>query len=272
MKRGIGMKKIALIGCGALGSIVAKGIVKHLSDSYTLTGVLDVVPESAEKLAAAVHTRACRSLEELLAGGPELVLEVAGIAAVRAHGVNVLNAGRDLLIISIGSLADAELKARLENAARANDRKIYLVNGALGGLDIMQTMAMMGPTKAAIESSKAPRSLNGAPYLGGRELPADEETLAFSGSVTDAIAGFPKNVNVAVAACLASQCPDIAVSIRSVPGLKENQHSVHLENALVTADITIRSRPDPENPKSSVSAAWSVIALLKNLASPVFIY
>lgn len=266
------MKKIALIGCGALGTIVARGVTEQLSDSYQLTGVLDVFPEAAEKLAQAVYTKACRSLDELLAGGPELVLEVAGIAAVRAHGVNVLNAGRDLLIISIGSMADAELKARLENAARANNRTIYLVNGALGGLDLMQTMAMMGPTKASIESSKAPKSLNGAPYLKGRELPEDEEAKIFTGSVTDAINGFPKNVNVAVAACLASQCPDIAVSIRSVPGLKENQHSVHLENALVTADITIRSRPDPENPKSSTSAAWSVIALLKNLASPVFIY
>ena len=266
------MRKIALIGCGALGTIVAKGVVERLSDDYELTGVLDVFPEAANKLAQTVRTKSCRSLEELLADGPELVLEVAGIAAVRAYGVKVLEAGRDLLIISIGSMADAGLKAQLENAARANSRKIYLVNGALGGLDIMQTMAMMGPTKAAIESSKAPRSLNGAPYLAGRELPADEETLAFSGSVTDAIAGFPKNVNVAVAACLASQCPSIGVSIRSVPGMKENQHSVHLENALVTADITIRSRPDPENPKSSTSAAWSVIALLKNLASPVFIY
>jgi aspartate dehydrogenase len=266
------MKKIALIGCGALGTIVARGVTEQLSDSYQLTGVLDVFPEAAEKLAQAIHTKACRSLDELLADGPELVLEVAGIAAVKAHGVKVLNASRDLLIISIGSLADAGLKAQLEEAARANGRRIYLVNGALGGLDIMQTMAMMGPTKTAIVSSKAPKSLNGAPYLAGKELPADAETLAFSGNVTDAITGFPKNVNVAVAACLASQCPDIAVSIRSVPGLKENQHSVHLENALVTADITIRSRPDPENPKSSTSAAWSVIALLKNLASPVFIY
>ena len=266
------MKKIALIGCGALGSIVAHGIVEQLADNYTLTGVLDVIPEAVEKLAQAVHVKACHSLEELIAGDPELVLEVAGIPAVRAHGLNVLNSGRDLLIISIGSLADTELKNQLVSAAKANGRKIYLVNGALGGLDIMQTMAMMGPTKASIESSKSPKSLNGAPYLNGKELPIDKETKAFVGSVTDAIAGFPKNVNVAVAACLASQCPEIAVSIKSVPGLKENQHSVHLENTLVTADITIRSRPDPENPKSSTSAAWSVIALLKNLASPVFIY
>ena len=35
------------------------------------------------------------------------------------------------------------------------------------------------------------------------------------------------------------------------------------------AIIEISSKIDPKNPKSSVTAAWSVAALLKNLASPV---
>ena len=266
------MKKVALIGCGALGSIAARGIAEKLPGLCRVTGVMDLSREAAEKLASQVHARACASLQELLADDPEIVIEAAGIGVVRAMGAEVLRSGRDLLMLSIGAMADAALKAELEQAAVESGRKIYLVNGALGGLDVMQTMSLMGPTKTAIESAKAPRSLNGAPGLQGKELPEDRETVAFTGNVTDAINGFPKNVNVAVAACIASQCPDITVSIKSVPGQRENCHCVHLENALVTADISIRSRPDPENPRSSTSAAWSVVALLKNLTSPVFIY
>lgn len=136
----------------------------------------------------------------------------------------------------------------------------------------MQIFALMGDSKVSIESTKAPRSLNGAPYLAGRELSEQEEELVFCGNVKDAIGGFPKNVNVAVATSLASDNPDTEVRIRSVPGRTENSHSITLEGAHMKAEIKVCSTPDPLNPKSSVSAAWSVVALLKNLASPVFFY
>ena len=42
-----------------------------------------------------------------------------------------------------------------------------------------------------------------------------------------------------------------------------------MENEKAKAVVEITSKPDPKNPKSSVTAAWSVAALLKNLADPV---
>ena len=38
------------------------------------------------------------------------------------------------------------------------------------------------------------------------------------------------------------------------------------------AELSIASKPDPANPKSSTSAAWSVIALLRNLVSDVVFF
>ena len=99
-----------------------------------------------------------------------------------------------------------------------------------------------------------------------------EEELVFCGGVQDAISGFPKNVNVAVATALASDNPNTEVRIRSVPGRAENSYSITIEGEHMKAEIKVTSTPDPVNPKSSVSAAWSVVALLKNLASPVFFY
>lgn len=266
------MKRVAVIGCGALGSILARNFHRVLGDSYALCGLLANHYEHAEALGAEVGAPACRDLPELLAQKPDLVVEIAGGSAVRQHGEGVLRAGCSLVVVSIGALADAGLKAGLEAAARETGAMIYLVNGAIGGLDLMQTMALMGGASAAIESSKAPRSLNGAPGLGGRELPADREEIAFSGSVEQAIAGFPKNVNVAVATALASGCPDTRVSVRSVPGIAENRHAIRLESPVLSAEITVRARPDPENPRSSTATAWSVLALLKNLAGPIFMY
>ncbi len=48
---------------------------------------------------------------------PRLIAEVAGQSAVAEHGERVLRAGIDLLVISVGALADPALLARLESAA-----------------------------------------------------------------------------------------------------------------------------------------------------------
>lgn len=59
------------------------------------------------------------------------------------------------------------------------------------------------------------------------------------------------------------------VVIRSVPGMKSNRHSIRLEGDTVSVLVDIESKPSPENPKSSTLAAWSVISLLKRMASPI---
>ena len=46
-------------------------------------------------------------------------------------------------------------------------------------------------------------------------------------------------------------------------------HAITCQNDCVKAEITITSKPDPVNPKSSIVTAWSVVAMLRNLASPV---
>ena len=128
----------------------------------------------------------------------------------------------------------------------------------------------MGDATGIIENFKAPRSLNGAPYLNGEDLPKDEERLVFSGNAIEAIAGFPKNVNVAVASALTSVGTEqMKVEITSIPGLEDNIHKITVQNGAAKAVLEVSSTPDPVNPKSSIVTAWSVVALLKQLASPV---
>lgn len=127
------------------------------------------------------------------------------------------------------ALADRATKDRLHRAAEDLGTHIYVVSGAIGGLDVMQTMAIMGLCKASIDNIKPCGSLNGAPYLKGIPLPEDRETLVFDGPVEDAIRGFPKNVNVAVATALASDCPNTRVTIQSSPDAARNCHQICLQ-------------------------------------------
>lgn len=264
------MRRIAVIGAGALSKIFCQQVQKQLSKQYQITAIMSRNIEHADSLAQTISALPCTAIDQLLSTKPDIVVEFASRDAVVEYGETILKAGSDLVVISVGALSNQALKNRLETAAKDANRKIYVPNGAVGGLDLMQTFAAMGPCKVEIQNTKAPKSLSGAPYLKDKVLSDTEAETLFEGNVSTAINGFPKNVNVAVASALASESIDTAiVRVRSDPETTKNTHSIRLTNDLMQAQLTISSRPDPANPKSSTSTAYSVVALLKNLVSPI---
>lgn len=277
-------KKVAVIGCGALGSLVAEGIAFDLKERWELEGVFARTASRAEALASRCGCAAFRSVEELLGPRPDIVVEAAGGDAARQYAEAVLRAGASLILLSGGVLADEEFACRLREAAEQGGSVLHVASGAIGGFDLMRTLAFRERQLALrgqkalpgqelstrVDNYKAPGSLNGAPFLDGNPLPDDRRVEVFSGSARDAIAGFPKNVNVAVAAASASAGMErTVVTITSDPALTENTHRILVEGFGVRADMSFASRPDPENPRSSTMTAWSVLALLDELSSPV---
>lgn len=266
------MRTISVIGSGALASIFAKELKHLLSDDYEIRYVFSKTLSHAQALADVVGAKATDRFEDLLENPSDFVVEFAGIGALKAYAKDVLSHNMNLVMASAGALADERFKADLQTTAKTHNVKLYVAGGAIGGLDLMQTFALMGKCETMIESTKAPKSLNCAPYLAGRTLSETDIEKVFEGGVKEAIAGFPKNVNVAVTASAASDNPATTVKLVSTPGVSTNTHTITLKNELMTATIQIASKPDPQNPKSSISTAWSVLALLKNLASPVVYY
>lgn len=264
------MKKAAIIGFGALGHILAQNWATYLGNSYELTGILEKYTEKAREVLSRFGYHYYESVEELLLDKPDYVIELAGIGAVREYGVKILEHGCNLIVTSVGALADDGLKQKMEITARRYSCRILVTSGAVGGFDVLQTIALMGNAHGRIDNFKAPVSLNGAPYLNGRLLSEVEEEVIFDGTAREAIQGFPQNVNVAIGSGLASVGLDeMQVTIQSKPGLRDNVHRIQVENDSVRATIEIASKPDPVNPKSSVMTAWSVIALLRNLEAAI---
>ncbi len=261
------MKRAAVIGCGALGTILVTNFAR--AAGWTLTGVMARTKAHAEALAANAGCRAATTLEELLADKPDLVVEIAGIGAAKAYGEAVLEAGCDFVLVSAGALADADWKARMTETALRTGRRIHVASGAIGGFDVLRTAALMGVEEATFESTKSPKSLSGAPGLMGVELPADRETLAFEGGVEEAVRGFPKNINVAAATASAADAPNVRVRLVARPGLTVNTHHIDVKAGEMHCELFFHSAYDPKNPRSSTSTAWSVLALLKNLESPI---
>lgn len=103
----------------------------------------------------------------------------------------ILEAGADLIISSVGALDDEKFRDHLVRVARQYERKIYITSGAIGGMDLMETYAVVGNPKVQIESIKPPESYIGTPYMEGKTVSETEEQLIFDGNVHDAIRGLP---------------------------------------------------------------------------------
>ena len=263
--------KFGIVGCGFLGNIVADAWKNGLLEDYELVGVTSRTAASAEKTAAALGCKACASLEELLTLQPEYIVETASVEAVRAMAVPVLKKGIHLVVISIGAFADLDFYAQVQQAAREGGAKVHLASGAIGGFDVLQTVSLMAqaqqlPETAGIETHTGAKGFRNTPVWADHLLTDTEKTTVFTGNAKQAIATFPRRVNVAVATSLATTGPEsTGVTMHSVPGWVGDDHRITAEIEGVKAVVDICS-------STSAIAGWSVVALLRNLASPVCFY
>ncbi len=261
-------KKLALVGCGFLGNIIADACVSGLLEGYTLIGAYSRTAEKTEAVAQKTGCKACASLDELLALAPDYVAETASVQMAKEMAVPVLTSGANLVLLSIGALADAAFREAVEQAARVNNAKVHIASGAVGGFDVLRTVTLMAEAQklnetAGIVTHKGPQSLQNTPVFAEKLLTDTEESCVLSGTAAEAIAVLPTKVNVAVAASLATTGPDHATAqIFSVPGFAGDDHCITAEIDGVKATVDIYSR-------TAAIAGWSVVALLRNLSSPI---
>ena len=256
--------KLGLVGCGFLGNIIADAWRDGLLEEYEFSGCMSRTMESTQTLSEKTGCKACGSLEELLALKPDYVVEAASPAVVKDVAEKVLLNGSNLIILSIGAFADSEFMKKIMETARKAGVRVHLASGAIGGFDVLRTAALMsGGIQSSITTEKGPESLEGTPIFRESLLTEAAKTEVFAGNAKDAIALFPTKVNVAVATALATSGPKkTGVTIRSVPGFRGDDHKIEVVGEEVHAVVDIYS-------KTSAIAGWSVVALLRNLVSPI---
>lgn len=259
-------RRIALIGCGYLGEIIAKAMEKGLLPGYEMAAAMSRRRESAEALCRRAGGAAAEGLAELLGAKPDFVIETASVETVREYCVPILEAGISFIPLSIGAFADRALYERARSAAERSGAKLYIPHGAVGGFDVLRTAALMAEAegrtlRAGISTRKGPASLRNTPVY--RPELETEEQLAFSGSCKEAIALLPAKVNVAVAQSLATVGPERASArITAVPGFVGDEHTITAE----LPGIRVVSQVYSEN---AAIAGWSIVSLLRDLHSPV---
>ena len=266
------MTPVGLIGYGGIAQDVLTAL-RSTKSGVEIVGAL-CRPGRAEKASAALPgIQIVESLNSLLARNTEVVAEVAGQKAVAEYGPGVLLRGVDLLVISIGALAELKVLEAFREAALEGGSRILLPAGAIGGIDAIAAMRVGGLDAVRYRSRKPPAAWRGSPA----EKVADldklfKRTLLYRGTAGEAALLYPQNANVAAAVALAGLGFDATeVELVADPEAPGNVHEIEAEGAAGRFAISLQGRPSSTNPKTSALAALSVARALLNLDTTIVI-
>ncbi len=250
---------VLVIGAGSIGSTVVKECqgLERVENCYVLDHHDARIKELQDKYD---KVRPVNDLECVLQK-VELAVESASQEAVKEYGKKVLDAGADLVIMSIGALVDEQLRDALYSAAK--NSRIYLPTGALCGLDAVYSASEAGVTKVTLTTRKPPKSLN---------MDVEETTVVFQGPAREAVKKFPKNVNVAAVLSLASAGFDnTEIKLICDPNIDQNIHEINFKGPAGELIGTSKNLPSPDNPGTSYLAALSAASTVRKICSNVWI-
>jgi aspartate dehydrogenase len=263
--------KIGLVGCGAIGTEIAKAIDSGEIDA-NLVAVCDHNPETAIALIDSLRAKPIKAKLEELVSLSDLVVEAASQKAVPAIAIAALEKGKSLMIMSVGALVDQELYRKLKNLAKEHYSRIYIPSGAISGLDGLKSASIGTIRKVTLTTTKNPKGLKGAPYILEKEIDLGaltEAKLIFEGTAAEAVKAFPANVNVAATICLAAREGEVRVKIIADPNIQVNRHEIVVEGDFGQIYTKVENVPFPRNPKTSYLAALSAIATLRSIVEPL---
>jgi len=257
--------RIGIVGCGAIGSGIARYISKELKKDCQLTGLYDIQYGRVEKLRRELSAGPIEkdSLKVLLENC-DLMIEAVNATSTKEIVREALLSKKDVIAMSVGKLLDA---SDLFSLARKRGCHLLIPSGAIAGIDAIKSASLARIRKINLTTRKPLNGFANNPYLvrKGIDLAAlKKEKVLFKGNVDSAVKFFPQNINVAATLALASQSKEkITVCIMTSPKYKCNSHEIEIIGdfgRIVTRTDNVVS---PENPKTSYLAVLSGMQTLK---------
>lgn len=264
--------KLAIIGCGAIGTEICKAIDKGVINAE-LAGIYDRNREHCKKLLSSLNNKPEILPPEELISRADVVVECASQEAVREFGAYVLEKGKDLMILSSGALMDSMLLKKLITAAKEHDCKLYVPSGAISGIDGLKSASIARINRVVLSTTKNPLGLKDAPFVLENKIDLGsfhKKTLLFEGKAEEAVKGFPANVNVAATLSMAGiGAKETKVKVFVDPEAKENIHEIVVVGDFGKLTCAVENVPSKANPRTSYLASLSAIATLKKITEPL---
>jgi aspartate dehydrogenase len=264
---------IGIVGCGAIGSSLAKVISREFRGRARLAALYDLDTAKAQKLSLAVSGSkkiAVGNLNALITKSG-LVIESASSLCAWEIAKKVSFRGRDIMIMSAGGITH-HLK-ELNALARLKKSRVYIPSGAIAGIDALKAARMGKVIKVTLTTRKNPASFSGVKAIKEKRINLEaikKDTVIFSGPAEQAVRSFPQNINVAAVLSLAGiGAKKTMVKIIASPSVKRNIHEIEVISQAGTIFTRTENIPHPDNRKTSFLAVLSAAAVLKQILVPV---
>ncbi|MFE6734711.1 aspartate dehydrogenase domain-containing protein [Microbacterium sp. NPDC057650] len=245
------MLRVGFLGAGHINGVLRTAVER--TRPYRVVGTFgreDVLPGSADV---------------------DVIVEAATQQAVRERVPGLLAGGTDVILLSVGALADPALRAAVLDRPSAARGRLIVCTGAIGGLDQVRALRAAGPLRTvSIESRKRPATLV-QPWM-PEELQAalrasDTEIVLADGLAGEVAQRFPASANVAAALALAADAWDFATArIVADPAADPTRHEIHAAGDLGEVRAVVENAPSTERPRSSAVVAWAALRALDDYA------
>ncbi len=261
------MISFGLIGYGG----IAQSIISKLKDEDFRPNNIGILVRKSNKHKE--NNSFVNDISQLIKFRPRAIVECASHSALHEYGEEVLNFGIDLIVLSIGALANENLNNRLISAASNNRAKIIIPAGAVGAIDALSASRLAGLKKVLYRSRKPPIAWKGTPAEEVADLDNMKEAqIIFKGTAGQAALRFPKNTNSAAAVALAGLgFKKTEAELIADPNAHGNIHEIAVEAKSGCFVLSLTGYPSPANPKTSMLTANSVVRTLLSYINPVVI-
>jgi len=266
--------KIGIVGCGAIGSSLAKEIALNFRQDAILTALFDIRPEKSAGLSKKIikGTKLCvRNLDSLIKQS-DLVIESSCAKAAWEIARKSLSGGRKVMLMSVGGMV-GHSDQLLALAVKYN-AQVYFPSGAISGIDALKAANIDGVRSVVLTTRKHPDAFKGVAYVEKHFHRAltnlKQDKVLFAGTAAQAVKHFPQNVNVAAVLGLAGiGMHKTKVRIIASPGARKNIHEILIESKAARIFTRTENILHPQNPKTSYLAVLSAIATLKQILQPI---
>jgi aspartate dehydrogenase len=244
------MKRVGLVGCGTIGSRIARKI--RDDNLATIDFVCDLDPQRAHS--AAPRSQVLTDLSMVRGHPVDLVVEAANAEVVRAIALDVLERS-DFLPFTLTALQDDDFREAVRARCRDAGTRLIVPHGGILGLDgVYDGRSVI--QAVTFKTTKHPRNLGLAP---------DRAGIIYDGPTRGACVQLPRNVNVHAAFALMGVGFDRQRSIVVAdPSSKEMRHEITVTGPGIEWRLSIASTPTGEVTGSYTpeSAAGTVARVL----------
>ncbi len=258
-------KRIVLGGFGNIGQQLARRLAGGADPDLGIVAIAARDKDKAARAAAGLGLDVPIISSAEAPGFDATLVECSTYEGFRDVVEPSLRAGGHVVAVSVGALAR---NMDLIEIAEKSGAVLQIAGGTLPGIDIIRAAAEDEIESVVLTSHINPASFAHEPYVLERgidlEAAAHGPVEVFEGSAREAAGHFPRHFNVALTLGLAGIGLDrTRVRIRADGTLPGARHRLSVKARSVELDMESQNFPSPDNNRTSMVVALSILAALR---------